>query len=66
MKIDVIIPLYKPGRELFELLDRLKTQTVPVSKIILMNTEEKYFEELVYGTDFSKKYPNTEVHHLSK
>ena len=66
MKIDVIIPLYKPGRELFQLLDRLKAQTIPVQKVILMNTEEKYFEELVYGTKFSKEYPNTEIHHLSK
>ena len=66
LKIDVIIPVYKPGRELFELLDRLKKQTEPVQKIILMNTEEKYFEQLVYGTDFTRNYPNVEVHHLSK
>lgn len=66
LKIDVIIPIYKPGRELFELLDRLETQTVPVRKIILMNTEEKYFEELIYGSGFEKKYSNIEVHHLSK
>lgn len=66
MKIDVIIPIYKPGRELFGLLDRLLTQTVPVRKIILMNTEERYFEELVYGTRFAEKYTNIEVHHLSK
>lgn len=66
LKIDVIIPVYKPGRELFELLDRLKKQTEPVQKVILMNTEEKYFEQLVYGTDFTRNYPNVEVHHLSK
>ena len=66
MKIDIIIPIYKPGRELFTLLDRLQTQTVPIQKIILMNTEEKYFERLVYGTKFEQKYSNVEVHHLSK
>lgn len=68
MKIDVIIPLYRPGRELFSLLDRLSGQTMPVHKIILMNTEKKYFEELMAqtGTDFAKEYGNTEVHHLSK
>lgn len=66
MKIDVIIPVYKPGRELFALLDRLGKQTVSVHRIILMNTEEKYFEQLVYGTEFNRKYPNVEVHHLSK
>lgn len=66
MKIDVIIPVYKPGRELFDLLDRLESQTAPVHKIILMNTEEKYFESLVYGTRFAEKYSNVEVHHLSR
>ena len=66
MNIDVIIPLYKPGKELFELLDRLQKQSVPVQNIILMNTEEKYFEQLVYGTKFSDKYKNVKVYHLSK
>lgn len=66
MKIDVIIPVYRPGKELFSLLDKLEKQTVPVQNIILMNTEEKYFEELVYGTNFAKKYPNVKVHHLSR
>lgn len=66
MKIDVIIPVYKPGRELFELLDRLSNQTVPVHRIILMNTEERFFEEAVDGTDFSARYRNVQVHHLSK
>ena len=66
MKIDVIIPVYKPGQELFSLLDRLGNQTVPIQNIILMNTEEKYFDELVSGTKFSEKYTNVRVYHLSK
>lgn len=66
MEIDVIIPLYKPGRELFALLDRLGQQTVPVKNIILMNTEEKYFTHLTYGTEFAHKYKNVKVCHLSK
>ena len=66
MNIDVIIPLYKPGKELFTLLDHLKEQTVPVQNIILMNTEEKYFEQLIYGTKFLDRYKNVTVYHLSK
>lgn len=66
MEIDIIIPLYKPGKELFTLLDKLENQTVPVHKIILLNTEEKYFTTLTYGTDFVKRYRNVEVFHLSK
>ncbi len=66
MKIDVIIPLYKPGKELFTLLDKLSQQTIPVQKVILMNTEEKYFEQLTYGKRFADKYRNVKVFHLSK
>lgn len=68
MKIDVIIPVYRPGRELFSLLDRLGEQTMPVHKIILMNTEKRFFEKLLRetGTDLGKVYGNVEVHHLPK
>lgn len=66
MTIDVIIPLYKPGKELFELLNRLLEQTVPIQNIILMNTEEKYFKQLMFGVRFSDKYKNVKVFHLSK
>lgn len=66
MKVDVIIPVYQPGKELLTLLDKLQEQTVPVQKIILMNTEEKYFERLMYEGGFRENYSNVEVHHLSK
>lgn len=66
MNIDVIIPLYKPGKELYTLLDRLQKQSVPVQNIILMNTEEKYFEQLVYGSRALDQYKNVKVFHLSK
>lgn len=66
MKVDVIIPVYKPDSSLFKLLDGLKAQTVPVHNIFLMNTEEKYFQELISGTDFRKSYLNVKVCHLSK
>lgn len=64
--VDVIIPTYKPDKGLFQILDMLKKQTVKPEQIIIMNTEEKYFHQLVYGTDFSKKYPMCKVYHLSK
>ncbi|MCQ2539128.1 MAG: glycosyltransferase [Acetatifactor sp.] len=66
LKIDVVIPLYKPGKELFTLLDQLNAQTLQISNIILMNTEEKYFLQLTEGMDFAKAYPNAQVHHLKK
>ncbi|MCM1215891.1 MAG: glycosyltransferase [Lachnospiraceae bacterium] len=66
MKIDVIIPVYKPGEELFTLLDKLEHQTLPVQDIILMNTEKIYFERLVQGKRFEDRYPNVKVKHISK
>lgn len=66
MKIDVIIPVYRPGRELFSLLDKLEHQTVPVQDIILMNTEKQYFERLVRDVDFADRYPNVKVWHILK
>lgn len=69
MTIDVIIPLYKPGRELFDLLDALRKQSMPPQNIILMNTEKKYFDELLSELpegEFAEQYPNVNVFHLPK
>lgn len=67
VKIDVIIPVYKPDSGLFTLLDRLKKQTVAVQNIILMNTEEKYFQQLICDNAmFKENYSNTKVWHLTK
>lgn len=65
-KIDVIIPVYKPDQNFLALVDRLERQTVKVNKIIIMNTEKKYFDRLVEGTDFFEKYENVKVIHLKK
>ena len=55
-KADVIIPTFKPGDKLEKLLRRLLEQSVPVGRVIIMNTEEKYwdaerFEPLFEGED---------------
>ncbi len=66
MKVDVIIPVYKPDRRFFQLIERLEAQTVTIRHIIIMNTEEKYFEQLIYGTRFLEQHQQITVHHLSK
>lgn len=66
MKIDVIIPIYKPGKELFALLDMLEEQSLPVQNIILMNTEEEFFRSLTLGIGFKEKYPNVHIYHLTR
>ena len=45
--IDVMIPVYKPDERFFELLDMLGRQTVKINQIILMNTEQKYWDEWI-------------------
>lgn len=66
LKIDIIIPVYKPGRELFAQLDALEAQTLPVNRVILMNTEKRYFDELLQGVEFAARYQNVQVYHLPK
>lgn len=66
MVIDVIIPVYKPDKSFLKLIEALEKQTLSVHKIILMNTEEKYFDQLAYENRFLEKYRNVEVSHLSK
>ena len=65
-KVDVIIPVYKPESSFFELIDRLEHQTLAVNKIILMNTEQKYFDRLVNGSPLFRKYDNICVTHFPK
>lgn len=61
LKVDVLIPVYRPGRQLELLLEKLQQQSYPIHRMILMNTEKAYFPE-----GLEKKYENTEVHHLTK
>ena len=65
-RVDVIIPTYKPDWRFLDLMEKLARQSVPIHRIIIMNTEQKYFDRLVYGTPFAKKYTNVLVRHLSK
>lgn len=64
-EIDVVIPTCKPGEEFLGLLEVLAEQTLTPGRIIIMNTEEKYFERLKYGRANLDAYQNVEVHHLS-
>lgn len=64
--VDVIIPVYKPDRGFLSLVEKLETQTVPVNRIIIMNTEQKYLDRLLYGTTIERTYHNITVKHLSK
>ena len=59
--IDVIIPTYHPGNEFSKLIDRLMKQTCPIHQIIIMNTEEAFWDP-----KWNEDYPFLEVHHIQK
>ena len=59
--IDVCIPVYKPGKELKILLQRLLRQDYPIRKILIANTEEQYWEDSLLS-----EIPCAEVFHISK
>lgn len=64
--VDVIIPTYKPQKRLMKVIEALEDQTYPINQIIIMNTEEKYWNTFLYGEKILKKRDNVVVRHLSK
>ncbi len=65
-KVDVIIPVYKPGAELAMLIDELERQAFSPNKIIIINTEKHYFVEKKDVVDTVNKYDNIVVKHIAK
>ena len=50
--VDVIIPVYKPDERLKKIISRLRRQSYPVNRIILINTGRAYFEQ-AFSQDMS-------------
>lgn len=65
-KVDIIIPVYKPDEKFLTLIERLEHQSIQADRIIVMNTEQKYYDRLIYGTSFQKIHHDIIVRHLSK
>ena len=63
--VDVIIPTYKPNERFLKLIEGLEKQTYPINRIIIMNTEERYFSGMLYGHQFEIEH-NVSVTHISK
>ena len=59
--VDVIIPAYHPGKEFATLIKRLEKQSVPIHRIIVMNTEES-----MRNKEWEKLSDVMEIHHLAK
>lgn len=59
--IAVLIPVYRPDKRFARLLKMLGRQTWPVTQIVIMNTEQSYWNEKGY-----EGIPGLEVHHIKK
>ena len=46
-KADVVILTYRPDPGLCDVIQKLNDQRIPPDKIILMNTEKEYMDELM-------------------
>lgn len=66
--VDVIIPTYKPDIALLRLIDDLERQSHRPNRVIIMNTEEKYWEDLLSKSNENpqEKYDNIVVEHVAK
>ena len=64
--IDVIIPTYKPGEEFVRVIRGLHNQSVKVNRVIIMNTEEAFFEGVANDLHEYIDEGFIEVHHISK
>lgn len=61
MKVDAVIPAYKPGHDLREQVEKLLDQTVRLGRIIIINTDREYFDEKEYLIA-----PAVEVVHITR
>lgn len=66
MKVDLIVLTHKPESTFVEMLERVSQQTMPVNKVIIYNTEQKYYERIVYSGKFFDEHKNIEAHHISR
>lgn len=66
MKVDVIIPVYRPGTRFLEMLRRLTKQTRPVNRFIIMNTEEDLWNAWLAELPEGSLPENLSVFHVTK
>lgn len=66
MSYDLIIPTYNPDKEFLEMVKKMDNQTVKPEKIIITNTEQKYYDRLIFATTFATDYKNLDIRHIFK
>lgn len=65
MKVDVIIPVYKPGKRFSELLFRLSAQERTPDQIIVVNTGKEYWDAFAAGEGKKAIPENLSVYHVT-
>lgn len=66
MKLDVVIPVYGPGKQFLELLRRLGEQSLPVNRLIILNTEKPLWDAFVRDLAPGALPENLTVYHVKK
>lgn len=66
MKIDLLVASYKPDKNFLEMLDVMSHQDIKINRVIVINTEQKYFDRVIYSGRFADEHKNMEIHHISK
>ncbi len=66
MKLDVIIPVYRPDEKFEKLIGRLHKQTHPVNRILVINTGRRYYEEYFGERDICSLWDDTELLHIEE
>lgn len=66
MKVDVVIPVYKPGALFVSLIEGLKKQTLCPNKIIVINTGKELFDAFTTAFSFDCEKEGIMLYHISK
>ncbi len=66
MRIDVIIPTYKPDARLLEIIGKLRAQSVAPDRIVLINTEKSYLDALFSQNGLIAPNPGVEVINITE
>ncbi len=61
LTVDVIIPAYRPDEKLTQLVSMLQQQTYPIAHIMIINTEEKF-----WNPELIENMAGVEVFHIAK
>ncbi len=61
VSVDIIIPTCQPGAEFAKLLRSLALQVMPADNIIIVNTEEEYWDKSIEW-----EYPNARIIHIKQ